>query len=58
MAREPCHHALFQRTPGQQRRLHRDRISHIRRISGRVDINRPSIGVGRFVIRFFDVQRP
>jgi hypothetical protein len=58
MTREPCHHILSQRTPGQQRRLHRDSISHIRRVGGHVDKNRPSIGVGRFVIRLFDVQRP
>ena len=58
MAREPCNHILSERTSGEQRRLHRDRISHIRRVGGRVDKNRPSIGVGRFVIRFFDVQRP
>lgn len=58
MAREPPHHILSQRTPGQQRRLHRDRVPHIRRVGGRIDKYRPPIGVGRFVVCQFDIQTP
>jgi hypothetical protein len=58
MAREPPHHILSQRTPGQQRRLHRDRVPYIRGIRCRIHEYRLPIVVGGFIPCHFDIQTP
>jgi hypothetical protein len=58
LAREPRHHILSQRTPGQQCRLHRDCVPHIRGVGGRIDEYRLPVGVCRFGACYFDGQRP